>query len=199
MLLIILVCNFAKKMTQTDLEDKLDRVIGWINNCDQKASILLVFIGVAFPLLFSSDFATNTYKELISDFLYYLQKGEGQFSLIRFLCSLFTILSILGLGVSFWFLLSALSGRIDSSIYAEDGLRTESLIFFGSISKMKYIDFEANFSKQSKDTAINDLTSQLYINSKICQTKFTAYNNALCWLKWGILFLLATFILLLLV
>ena len=53
-------------MTQTDLEDKLDRVIGWINNYDQKASILLAFIGVAFPLLFSSDFATNTYKELIS-------------------------------------------------------------------------------------------------------------------------------------
>lgn len=186
-------------MTQTDLEDKLDRVIGWINNCDQKASILLAFIGVAFPLLFSSDFATNTYKELISDFLYYLQNGEGQFSLIRFLCFLFTVLSILCLGVSFWFLLSALSGRIDSSIYAEDGLRTESLIFFGSISKMKYIDFEANFSKQSKDTAINDITSQLYINSKICQTKFVAYNNALCWLKRGILFLLATFILLLFV
>ena len=160
-------------MTQTDLEDKLDRVMGWISNCDQKASILLAFIGVAFPLLFSSDFATNTYKELISDFLSYLQNGEGQFSLIRFLCFLFTILSILGLGVSFWFLLSALSGRIDSSIY------------------------EANFSKQSKDTAINDLTSQLYINSKICQTKFVAYNNALCWLKWSILFLLATFILLL--
>lgn len=179
-------------MSQTDLEDKLDRVIGWINNCDQKASILLAFIGVAFPLLFSSDFATNTYKELISDFLYYLQNGEGQFSLIRFLCFLFTILSILGLGVSFWFLLSALSGRIDSSIYAEDGLRTESLIFFGSISKMKYIDFETNFSQQSKDTAINDLTSQLYINSRICQTKFAAYDNALCWLKWGILFLLAT-------
>lgn len=179
-------------MTQTDLEDKLDRVIGWINNCDQKASILLAFIGVAFPLLFSSDFATNTYKELISDFLYYLQNGEGQFSLIRFLCFLFTILSILDLGVSFWFLLSALSGRIDSSIYAEDGLRTESLIFFGSISKMKYIDFETNFSQQSKDTAINDLTSQLYINSRICQTKFAAYDNALCWLKWGILFLLAT-------
>lgn len=36
-------------MTQADLEDKLDRVIGWINNCDQKASILLAFIGVAFP------------------------------------------------------------------------------------------------------------------------------------------------------
>jgi hypothetical protein len=184
-------------MTQTDLEDKLDGVMGWISNCDQKASILLAFIGVAFPLLFSSDFATNTYKELISDFLYYLQNREGQFSLIRFLCLFFTILSILGLGVSFWFLLSALSGRIDSSIYAEDGLRTESLIFFGSISKMRYIDFQTNFSKQSKDTAINDLTSQLYINSKICQTKFAAYNNALCWLKLGILFLLAAFILLL--
>ena len=62
---------------------------------------------------------------------------------------------------------------------------------------MEYIDFETNFSKQSEDTAINDLTSQLYINSKICQNKFTYYNNALYWLKWGILFLLATFILLL--
>lgn len=76
-------------MTQTDLEDKLDGVMGWISNCDQKASILLAFIGVAFPLLFSSDFATNTYKELISDFLYYLQNREGQFSLIRFLCLFF--------------------------------------------------------------------------------------------------------------
>lgn len=185
-------------MTQTDLEAKLDRVIGWINNCDQKASILLAFIGVAFPLLISSDFATNTYKELISDFLYYLQNGEGEFSLIRFLCFLFTILSILGLGASFWLLLSALSGRIAPLNYREAGLTTKSLIFFGHISKMKYWSYKTALHNQSADAAINDLISQLYINSKICQTKFTAYNNALCWLKWGILFLLATFILLLL-
>lgn len=186
-------------MKQDRLQNRLDRVIGWINNCDQKASILLAFIGVAFPLLVSSDFATNTYKELISDFLHYCKKGEGAFSFVRFFCFIFTTLSVFGLGTSFVYLLNALLGRVSSLEYKESGLITKSFIFFGSLSKMTYSECNKGFRSQTKSNEIDDLISQLYINSKICQTKFDAYNKALCYLKLGVLFLLATFITLLLI
>ena len=186
-------------MKQDELQNRLDRVIGWINNCDQKASILLAFIGVAFPSLISSDFTIKVYQEIISDLIHYWKEGEGNFSCIRCICSLCTILSILLFGASIYCILNTLSGRVSSSDFKEPGLTTESLVFFGSISSMEYKVCKKSLRNQSEEEIINDLMSQLYVNSKICAIKFESYNKALRYLRWGIPALLVTFILLLLI
>ena len=63
-------CNVTKKDSQDDsnhvsddnnidkedLKFTLEEVNSWINNCDQKASILLSVMGVAITLLLTSDF-----------------------------------------------------------------------------------------------------------------------------------------------
>lgn len=38
-----------------ELNQRLDRVNGWINNCDQKAGILLAFGGAFVAVLLTSD------------------------------------------------------------------------------------------------------------------------------------------------
>ena len=35
---------------------RLEHVNNWINNCDQKAGILLAFMGVLLPLILTADF-----------------------------------------------------------------------------------------------------------------------------------------------
>ena len=163
----------ARGIEQDELQKRLDRVIGWINNCDQKASILLAFVGVAFPLLFSSDFAPRAYKTLFPPFLQFWKKGEGEFSVMRALCFFLVLLSIWFVGKSVYCLLKTLSGRISLSDFKAQGLPKKSLIFFGSISKMEYQEYKKALENPSKDLAIEeDLASQLYVNSKICADKF---------------------------
>lgn len=186
-------------MIQDELQNRLDRVIGWINNCDQKASILLAFIGVAFPILISSDSTINAYQKIISDFIHYWEGGEGSFSAVRGLCFLCTVLSILLFGASIYNLLNTLSARVFSTNFKGISLTTKSLIFFGSISSMEYEEYRRALQKLSKRKSVNDLMSQLYINSKICTIKFESYNKALHYLRWGIPALLLTFILLLVI
>lgn len=190
----------ARGIEQDELQKRLDRVIGWINNCDQKASILLAFVAVVFPLLFSSDFAPRAYKTLFPDFLQFWEKGEGEFSVMRALCFFFVLLSIWFVGKSVYCLLKTLSGRISISDFKDQGLPEKSLIFFGSISKMEYQEYKKALGNPSKDLAIGeDLASQLYVNSKICADKFDSYNKALSFFLWGMLFLCLTYVLLLLV
>ena len=42
-------------MNEEQMERNLDRINMWIGNCDQKASFLLAFLGVAATLFVTSD------------------------------------------------------------------------------------------------------------------------------------------------
>lgn len=57
-------------------------------------------------------------------------------------------------------------------------LVNKSYIFFGDISKMSYEDF-----KMDKVNYLEDLKSQIYVNSKIASNKFLNYNKSLYWFK----------------
>ena len=76
-------------------------------------------------------------------------------------------------------LLLALIGRIDSKVYKEHKLKTNSLLFFGSIANMNYSSYKEKCEKESKGQLINDINSQIYINSKICDYKFKLYNYSI--------------------
>ena len=53
-------------ITEDELKSRLDRVNSWINNCDQKASILLAVEGVVLTILCTSDYISLIRQKLIS-------------------------------------------------------------------------------------------------------------------------------------
>ena len=74
-----------------ELNQRLDRVNAWINNCDQKAGILLAFIAV----LLTSDVIGKGYRYLVEPFYdYWLDGVYATFSYKKalLLCGLLPIL-----------------------------------------------------------------------------------------------------------
>lgn len=53
------------EINREDLEIKLDRINGWINNCDQKTSILMAIEGVVLTIFCTSDYISLIHKRII--------------------------------------------------------------------------------------------------------------------------------------
>lgn len=186
----------SMNIKKEEISNRMDRVIGWINNCDQKASILIAFIGIVFPLLFSSEFMDDIYKKLINSIILYQKKGIGEFSCANTFAIIFLLLTIVLISYSLYLLLQTLTASLSKKEFKSCGKKEESTLFFGDISEYSFKEFKQKMHKQSKKSIIDDYTSQLYIDAKICSKKFEYYNNALKWLKRGLLSFLVTFFLL---
>lgn len=57
-----------------------------------------------------------------------------------------------------------------------------SNLFFGSISKRKYSEFKVSFIEGAEQDKLNDVLTQIYINSMIASKKFEQYNKCLLWI-----------------
>ncbi len=78
------------------------------------------------------------------------------------------------------YLFKTISANIDYQKMREDNpeLVNKSYIFFRDISKMSYEDF-----KKDEVNYLEDLKSQIYVNSKNASNKFLNYNKSLYWFK----------------
>lgn len=162
----------------TSLIERLNHINNWINNCDQKASILLAFLGVIVPLTFTTDLFTSRILSLIIPIKNYWINNEGSFNFFNFICCSLLAILVYYVVMSIYFLFHVIYGRIDETKYNQDGLEIESLFFFGSISKIKFATFKDQINAATYNSD-NDILSQIYINSVIAQQKFTYYNKAL--------------------
>ena len=162
----------------TSLIERLNHINTWINNCDQKSGILMAFLGVMVPLIFTTELFTSNISSLILPIKDYWLNSEGTFNFFNFI--LCVLLVLLGYYIvrSIYFLFQVINGRIDETKYNQDGLEINSLFFFGTISKKKFITFKDQLSDASYNSN-NDILSQIYINSVIAQQKFTYYNKAI--------------------
>ena len=70
-------------ITKDELTLRLDRVNGWINNCDQKSSILLAIEGVVLTILCTYDYISFIHQQLIFPIYNYYETGNGVFSIIN--------------------------------------------------------------------------------------------------------------------
>ena len=161
------------------MEKNLERVINWVNNCDQKASILLTLLGVVVTIVCTSDVFDNFYNIVIAPFLTYVRTGIGYFSFYRTLIAILSFISILSIALSLIYLLATLSPKIDYDKLrkTESEMLEKSNIFFGSIANTKYNDFNLSY-----ESYFEDLRSQVYVNSLICKNKFDNYAKALKWI-----------------
>lgn len=167
--------------SNNDLLFTLESVNSWLNNCDQKAGILLAVVGVAITIIMTSDFLKYLRAYIFIPFMEYCSgNSDLSFSWSRFTVFFLLLISIIILITCCIYLFKAIRANIDYEKMYKDNpnLVKVSYIFFGTISQMKYDDFkkgESNFEE--------DLKSQIYVNSIIATNKFKNYNEGLFWFK----------------
>ena len=155
-----------------DALDILDRTIGFINSCDNKAATVLGFFGVIIALIFTFD-GISSITEIIGCLI-----RNVSFFYVLFLVFWFASLIVFGYGI--YKLLSVLFAKIDCSDMMEDDFEMDSKIFFGDIAKnVTFKLYKKKLLSCDSEMIINDIISQIYINSVICQRKFNRYNNGL--------------------
>lgn len=169
-----------KKGKSIEIEDYLnilDRVIGFIGNCDNKTSIILGIYGVFFGIVFTSNFFNNFIKSLILIKINFFTIIYIFFIICTLILFLYGIIK----------LFKALYAKIDSEVYAEDELITNSYIFYGTISNFSFRKYKNEIQDLSEEEFRNDILSQIYIDSKICNQKFQNYNKGLIYSFLGLL------------
>jgi len=153
----------------------LERINFWISNCDTKISFALAFAGVLLAGFFSSSIITGSLNTLIEKTAK-INIASFWEVVVLIVCTLVLIVFIICTVVAVTYLFKALKGAIDTSVYKESGLTSDSLIFFGTIANQTFQAFKDKTNTSDDNKMKNDLLSQIYINSKNCDNKFKLYN-----------------------
>ena len=147
----------------------LERNLGFISNCDNKASIVLTAVGVLLTIILTSE-GLASIKDI-------LKKSLSQITFLNFIYMFVFFSSVIILLSGILFLISVLIAR--SGISETKGSKN-SLIFFGGINSFnKITNYEKAIKKMDKKDLLDDLISQIYINSKIATKKYRRYNLGL--------------------
>ncbi|RKM56737.1 hypothetical protein D6856_14670 [Butyrivibrio sp. XB500-5] len=161
----------GKRVDRIKLSEKnLDRVIGFINNCDTKASIVLALIGILLTMI--STVLPVTIVEIRNS-------DDFDMNVEYILLVVLTIISIVSLIVSIILLINVLCGRVK--------VIGESKIYFGDISSYDESDYVDLIRQLKKTDYEMDLLRQVKINSDICKKKFDRFNISLVFLLIGLL------------
>lgn len=161
-----------QSLTKDDFNQILDRNITWIENCDTKTSIILGGIGVVFGVLLASDYV-NKIVGIFNHMLCNIGFWSGTYIVI-------SIISVMVLCGGMFFLIRVLLPKKNPALFKEKGVIVDSLIFFQSIAKNK--TFQAYKTKVldcTEEKLCEDIISQIYICSNICDKKFDNYKKGL--------------------
>lgn len=171
-------------MTTDDKYRNLERVNFWVTNCDSKTSYLLTLQGIILTIIITSNFSIYIVDTISLKFSFV---NFGWNSIFRFLEGLSLYLSMAFVLISLISVYKTLRARLDPKVFNENGLSTNSVLFFETIANRKYVDFVSDQPNTTSSTTIldNDIDSQIFINSKICQLKFKYYNLALKYCSLG--------------
>ena len=160
------------EVNNEDTFNILDRIIGFINNCDNKTAIVLGVFGVIITVIFTTDGIGNIFEII-----------NSTMTKISFFSIFFLILWITSLGlfiIGLCKLITVLVAKIETADMRQIDLDLDSRIFFGTIAKNKnYKTYKEKLLSMDNDCFQNDIISQIYINSLICKKKFKNYNKGL--------------------
>ena len=181
-------------VTKDELYKQLEIIQNWVSNVDVKASIIIGIVGIFFGIIgTNNELQKNLFKSLkpIKDI------ANVDFSIIL---SIFFLICYILIAYFLFQILSSLLkvliGRINPDVYEEEGLETSSLIFFGSIAKKRFKNYKDCVTDGNDNSQKNDLLSQIFINSKICDKKFKYYNKAIQNFKILLIIIIVTLLLL---
>lgn len=174
------------KLSESEIKEEavqtLERINFWISNCDTKISFSLAFAGILLGGFFSSGIITGSLNKLLKG-LKEIDK-DSPYLKIQYLeiTTVMLVVFIILMIVSLTYLFRGKKGSIDTGVYNEADLSKDSTLFFGTIQNKSFIAFKNSMIGIKKAELLNDYLSQVYINSKICNRKFTLYNKGVNWL-----------------
>lgn len=152
----------SEKVEKQDILDRLDRILEWIRACDTKASILLATMGIIMTV-FSTEFFLTKLKLILKYNL-----NELDFSKILYLTFVVVFFGLFFVGI-FCLVLELNPALISKKNNNEN---VESTYYFEAIAKKELSTLKAEIEQLSYEKEINDIITQLYINSKICTKKY---------------------------
>ena len=151
----------------------LERTDAWINNCDNKMSVLLGAIGIILTILLTTESISKA-----CDFVMRLFE-EVNLHKALFLMALFIVLFFYI--ITAFHVINTVFARTDSNRYFQKKMSEKSNMFFGSVSKMNFAEYMKHFVHETTEERLNDILSQIYINSVIASEKYKNYNRSLKW------------------
>lgn len=174
------------KLSESEIKEEavqtLERINFWVSNCDTKISFSLAFAGILLGGFFSSGIITGSLNKLMKG-LKEIDK-DTPYLKIQYLeiTAVVLVVFIILMIVSLTYFFRGKKGSIDTGVYNEAELSKDSTLFFGTIQNKSFIAYKNSMIGIKKDELLNDSLSQVYINSKICNRKFTLYNKGVNWL-----------------
>jgi hypothetical protein len=170
------------EINKEEAVETLDRINFWIGNCDTKVSFSLAFAVILLGGFFSSSIITGSLDLLMSKIMRIDNINHyGEVRLVE-ITTFVLVLFLVFMALTITYLFKALKGSIDSSVYKQPGLTTDSKIFFGTIAGQSFDSYKQKVITATMSEKQDDILSQVYINSKICQNKFNLYNKGLRYL-----------------
>lgn len=165
------------QVTNEVLEKNLDRIIGFVANCDSKVSYLFSAVGIILTILFAV-------KPMNLILIRSALNSNVPDVMLGF--------AILGLIISLSYFLAGIYS-LSQALIAQTQSHSEnsdSKIFFGAIASQgnsqNYLSNVNNDGYSYRE----DLACQIYINSKICTEKFEKYNRGLKFIRRSLLLLI---------
>lgn len=174
------MCQQRNHKSIESLEQSLDRINGWISNCDQKAGFLLAILGVLIPIVFTSDISKRINEIILIPYKAYCDMPDlYEINTVRFAYFIILVTTIITCLISIIAVLFSITANITikkfKKIQGNEQIVETSYLFFGGIKKMKY----ATFRQMSNINYEEDLKSQIFVNASICTRKFKCYNIGL--------------------
>lgn len=153
------------KYSIEDAQDTLGRIIGFINNCDTKASVMLGILGVILTIIITDSSLPKLY--LI------IKAAVASGSLLSWIFLTLLCISAIAILIGILFIMSVLVAKTGASL-------RDSKIYFTDIA----LNGDCNIYKekvlnQSERDLTEDLITQIYLNSVICDKKFKRYNSGI--------------------
>lgn len=164
----------VKKYGKADAERLINEINSWIISCDNKAAILLAFMGVFIGV------SSNIYKilRIISDMLWGKEVKLIQSIILCILMGLYFFSMIL----SFGGLLNVLYARSSIMIKykKKEKLNLESPLYYGAIAKMGRAKFVNIVNNMEEDKLLEELNEQCLVLSQIAIKKYNSLNFSVC-------------------
>ncbi|MDG0950047.1 Pycsar system effector family protein [Bacillus paranthracis] len=165
-------------LDKNNLTERLDRHLDWIKSCDTKASIVIAVLGV-FLTIFTSENSIKMLKQILSQPLQHINFANLLY-LLLFVVS--WVIFIYGV----YCLVRVLVPRLSKDALSYDGINNDSLYFFESIAKNNFLEFKDKMNNTEENDEIADILSQIYVNAKICTTKYSYYSKGIKFAALGI-------------